>query len=127
MTVRVSNVEVALAPFCVARRGLGIKTSRERPIIERVDIGDTEYDPSPPDQTLAGRPGDKIEKSSASMKAGEERLRSAVLQAEAERFIKSDRPAHIAGDERDGADALDHGQPLVFRAGLGRLPGAFRA
>ena len=54
VAIGIQDVEVALAPFCVARRGLGIKTSREGSIIKRIDIGYVVYDPSPPGPTLAG-------------------------------------------------------------------------
>ncbi len=48
MAVWIGQVEVALAPFRVLRRGVRVKLAGHGVLVEGVDVRDVKDDPSPP-------------------------------------------------------------------------------
>ena len=56
---------------------------------------------------------DQIEKTAPGAKTREPRLFAAVKQLKPQHPIKFDGAAHVMGRERDGADAVDHGEKPI--------------
>ena len=71
MTVRISEMKEAFAPFGIAGRGRRLEACRQGFCIDFIDIGNIEdYAPSPGPPPL-GRLGDEIEIARPCPKAGE--------------------------------------------------------
>ena len=87
VAVRVEDVEVALAPRRVARRHRRAKSSRERSLVDRVNVRDVEDRASPVRAWLVTGHEIEVEELAAGAEAGKRRLGAAVLQLEAERLV----------------------------------------
>src|SRR5262245_26566403 len=123
VAVRVGQVEEALAPFGIARRGVRTVAGRHHARMQRVDVGMVEDDAPPPRPSPLRRLGDEVEIAAARAKARERCVVAAVNDLEAEHAVEADGPRHVVGGERNGTDAVDHcpGAPLKFTL-AGALP-----
>src|SRR5438093_458224 len=110
VAVRIGQVKKAFPPRGITRRGVRLTTGRDQTGIEHVDLGDVKDQASPPAPPALGWLDDKVEKIGPGAKTGECRLFTAVEQLKPEHPVKLDGPPHVMRGERDGADALDHGE-----------------
>ena len=69
VTVRVGQMEEALAPFGIARRRVRAIAGRDYARMQRVDVGMVEDDTSPPRPRSLGRLRDQIEVARSSPKS----------------------------------------------------------
>src|SRR6516164_3323205 len=106
VTIRISQVEEALAPFRVARWPIRPIAGRNHASIERIDIAMIEDDAPPPGPGPASGLHDQIEKALSRPKAGERRILTAMDDLESQHAIGAHRARHIMGGERHRADAL---------------------
>ena len=116
MPVRVGDVEVSLAPFCVAGGRLGVQPLGDGAAVEGVHVGHMEDGPPPPRPSPVGRLGRQVEVASAGAKAGECGIGATVDHVEAEGPVETHSSPHVVGSESDGADGFDHRFPLVGHA-----------
>src|SRR5262249_23228811 len=108
VTIRVGQVEEALAPFGIARRRVRTVARRHDAGMQRVDVGMVEDDASPPRPRPLGRLRDQIEIARSGPKARKRGVGAAVDHIEPQHAIEADRARHVVGGERDGADVFDH-------------------
>src|ERR1700730_1232963 len=80
VTVRIGQVKKALAPFGIARRGVGPAAGSDQSGIERVDLGDVKDQASPPGPPALGPLGEEGEKNGSGAKTREFRLFAAIEQ-----------------------------------------------
>src|SRR6516225_7624986 len=99
-------MEIALAPFGVARLGGGLQAGRQRALIQGIDIVDIEDDASPPRPPLLLALGDEVEITASGPIAGKGCGFAAIEDVETERGVEADGAPHVVGGERDGANAF---------------------
>src|SRR6266516_1212321 len=108
VTVRIGQMEEALAPFRIARRGVRPVAGRDHAGVQRIDVGMIENDTPPPRPVSLGGLRDQIEIARSRPKARERSLASAVQHLEAEHAIEMHCARHIVGGERNGTNAFNH-------------------
>ncbi len=94
-----------LAPCCVRWR-LGAQARRDKCLVLRVRIINSEYGPSPPRVPVRWN-GGKIDEGRACLKARERCVRAAIYQPETKVLVERDRTDHIADRQRYGTNTLD--------------------
>src|SRR5216683_584721 len=108
VTIGIGDVEEALAPFRVARRGIRPAAGGEEAPVEPIDIAVVEDQPAPPRPAPRGRLQDQVQEIVAGAKAGETSLLAAMDDREPRNAVKSDGTRHVVRRQGDRADAGDH-------------------
>jgi hypothetical protein len=96
VSIRVDEVEISLAPRRVAWSECGRQAGRESALVLGVDIINIEDCATPPAPCPLSRHRREVQIAAASMKAGEVRIWTPILEREAERPIERNRTGHIA-------------------------------
>src|SRR5439155_6759918 len=108
VAVGIGQMEEALAPFGITRRGIGPAARGNQPGMEGVDIGDVENQASPPGPLTLGRLNDQVEMIGPGAKTGERRPFAAIERLKSQHAVELDGAAHVVRGERHSADAVDH-------------------
>ncbi len=109
MTVRIGQVEIALAPGRIARRRLWNEAGRNDAGMHRIDIADMEDDTAPEIQLAGALIGDEIQRLAGWNSQGRERCAApAKFAGKAERVIEGHRAVHVGGGECEGVHLFDH-------------------
>jgi hypothetical protein len=108
MSVRVGDVEKALAPVGVAGRAVGPAAGGDQPCMEGVDFGVIEDEAPPPRPLHLGRLKDQVEKIVAGAETGEACLLAAMDDRQIEETVKFDGAPHVVRRQGDRTDAFDH-------------------
>ena len=109
MSVRVGQVEIALAPGRVARGGFRRESGRDDPRMHRVDIADMEDHPAPEIHFPGAFIRDQVQGLAGGYaECGERAPAPAEFAGKAERFIEAHRAVHVGGGEGEGVHLFDH-------------------
>src|SRR5205823_11632584 len=106
VTVRIGQMEEALAPFRIARRGVRPVAGRDHAGVQRIDVGMIENDTPPPRPVSLGGLGDEMEIARSRPKPRERSLASAVHQLEAEHPIEIHWAGQAVRVELNGTQRL---------------------
>ncbi len=110
--VRVTQVEVTLAPRGIARREERAKPGCGRTRVHSVDIRHVENHPPPTPLSVIERHLLQVEVLSAYLVARERRLSAAVETPQPEDLVERRRGSHVTHRQRDRADRLE---PMLRR------------
>ncbi len=108
VAVRVGQMEEALAPFGIARRGVRTVAGRDHAGVQRIDVGMVEDDTPPPGPVSFSGLGDEVEIAHSRPKAGERGVPSTVKHLEAQHAIETHCARHVVSGERNRTDAFNH-------------------
>ena len=109
VAVRIGDVEVTFAPFCVSGLCVGFKSFGDGVTIKRVHVGDVEDGTTPPRPLAIDGLGREVEIAGADAEAGERVLGATVSHVEAKGSIKTYRLLHVMGSQGDSTYGFNHG------------------
>ncbi len=107
VTVRVADVEVAFAPFGVARSSVAPQPLGDAVLVQGVHVRDIEDHPTPPGPLVLQRLSNQVHITRSGKQASKGCPFAAVADGKTERTIEPYGACHIMGRQADGADGFD--------------------
>src|SRR5580700_2371757 len=108
VAVGIADVEEALAPRRITRRGLRPAAGGEEAVVKPIDIAVVEDQSAPPRPLPPDRLQDQVQEIVAGAKAGKGGIRAAMDDREPQHAVKPDGTRHVVRRQGDRADAGDH-------------------